>query len=483
MSLVNLKEILQKAYEGSYAVGAFNAIDSNFVKAVIEAAEEKQSPVILNIAEVHYDYCAPEQMVPMFRSMAENATVPVAINLDHGISSKGIKRALNNGFTSVMFDGSKLDFEENLKQTREVVEMAEAYGVYVEAELGAVGGEEGGGLIGSVNRDLMTNPEQAKQFVKETGISALAVAIGNSHGKYKGDPELDFELLEQLSNATEIPLVLHGGSGISTQDFRKAISLGIAKINFYTGMSQAALESIQKNITGIGESYNDYPIIVDGVKDAVKETVKEQMDIFCSTNKAKDYTICEPLKRSTINRAYRNAKAFFKKNNCTWHTSAPWDITDVGFGDFNKVGATLINLAEEPEYCEKLLYSFKGQEIPYHCHKKKKEDIICRVGAIELVFYPQHPDECSFEKKLTVQINGQPTVQRAGVPVVLIAGDRVTIGQGVYHKIKALTDECIMAEVSTANDDAGDNYFANTDMVRFGTIDEDEPAEIQLTNE
>ncbi len=286
MSLVTMKELLDNALVGGYAVGAFNAVDSNFTKGVIEAAEESKSPVILNIAEVHYDCCVPEQMVPMYKAMAEQASVPVAINLDHGLSTTGVQRALDNGFTSVMFDGSKLEFEENIRQTAEIVEMANKFGVPVEAELGAVGGEEGGGLVGAVDRSLMTDPEQTKRFVEETGISALAVAIGNSHGKYKGDPDLDFELLAKLRDAAGIPLVLHGGSGISNEDFRKAISLGIAKINFYTGMSQVALASLTENIGNIGTSYNDYPNLMDGVKNAVKAIVKEQMTIFGSTGKA-----------------------------------------------------------------------------------------------------------------------------------------------------------------------------------------------------
>ncbi len=285
MSLVSLKDILAPAYSRGYAVGAFNAVDSHFVKAVIGAAVEKNSPVILNIAEVHYPYCIPEQMMPMFISMAKNSPVPVAINLDHGLTLDAVNRALRCGFTSVMFDCSKYDFEENIRKSKEIVELCHPKGISVEAELGAVGGEEGGGLVGSVDRSLMTNPEQAERFVQETGIDALAVAIGNSHGKYKGEPDLDFDLLEKVRNKVSCPLVLHGGSGISDKDFRKAISLGIAKINFYKGMSQVALNSLQQSIQKAGKSYNDYPLIMEVVRETVKKTVMEQMDIFGSSNK------------------------------------------------------------------------------------------------------------------------------------------------------------------------------------------------------
>jgi len=286
MALVPLKKILDTAFDNGYAVGAFNAVDSYFVKAVIGAAEKKKSPVILNIAEVHFPYCSPVQMMPMFTSMAKRASVPVAINLDHGLTMEGVYLAINTGFTSVMFDGSKYSFEDNIKKSKEVVELCHCEGISVEAELGAVGGEEGGGLVGAADRSLMTNPDQAARFVAETGIDALAVAIGNSHGKYKGDPNLDFELLEKLKNEVGCPLVLHGGSGISTKGFKKAISLGIAKINFYTGMSQVALKSLQHSIKHVGSSYNDYPAMMDEVRKAVQHTVQEQMDIFGCSDKA-----------------------------------------------------------------------------------------------------------------------------------------------------------------------------------------------------
>ncbi len=286
MSLVTLKEILAPAYKRGYAVGAFNAVDSHFVKAVIGAAVEKKSPVILNIAEVHYPYCIPEQMMPMFIALAKNSPVPVAINLDHGLTLDAVNRALKSGFTSIMFDGSKYGFEENINKTSEIVKLCHSKGVSVEAELGAVGGEEGGGLIGSVDRSLMTNPEQAERFVNETTIDALAVAIGNCHGKYKGDPDLAFDLLEKIRNKVSCPLVLHGGSGISEKDFKKAISLGIAKINFYTGMSQSAIFALQEAVQKAGQAYNDYPLIMEAVRVSVKKTVMQQMDIFGSSNKA-----------------------------------------------------------------------------------------------------------------------------------------------------------------------------------------------------
>jgi len=276
MALVTLKKVLDKAYQNEYAVGAFNIIDLSFLEAIILAARRTASPVILNIAEVHFPFVTMEHIVP----------VVVVLNLDHGLTIEAIERAMANGFTSIMFDGSRLGFEENIRQTREVVRMCHAWNVSVEAELGAVGGEEGGGLVGSADPAKYTDVDQAREFARQTGVDALAVAIGNSHGRYKGKPDLDFQRLHEIRNVVEVPLVLHGGSGISATDFRKAISLGIAKINYFTGMSEAAIQATTSYIQNIGDRYNDYPMMMNYVKDCVASVVAEQMKIFRSTGKA-----------------------------------------------------------------------------------------------------------------------------------------------------------------------------------------------------
>jgi fructose-bisphosphate aldolase class II len=185
-----------------------------------------------------------------------------------------------------MFDGSHLDFNENIRQTREVVKMCHARNISVEAELGAVGGAEGGWLVGEADPAKYTDVQQAKEFVERTGVDALAVAIGNSHGRYKGKPDLDFNRLCSIRDVTGIPLVLHGGSGISPDDFRKAISLGIAKINFYTGMSDAAIKATKRHLGEMGERYNDYPMMMNAVKESVMQVVAEQMEIFGSIGQA-----------------------------------------------------------------------------------------------------------------------------------------------------------------------------------------------------
>ncbi|MCK5816022.1 MAG: ketose-bisphosphate aldolase [Flavobacteriaceae bacterium] len=281
MSLVDLKKVLQPAYEGKYAIGAFNVISVDFLEAIIKAAEAKKTPIILNTAEVHMQYLDIELIAAAIKEAANRTKLDVVWHLDHGLSFESVAKAIKSGFSSVMFDGSHLSFEENIRQTKEIVKMSHAAGVTVEAELGAVGGSEEGDLISVASKAMYTNIEQAREFVEETKIDALAVAIGNSHGKYKGDPVLDFELLSDLKDITRIPLVLHGGSGISTEGFHKAIDLGISKINFYTGMSQQALTTLKNELNKEeSEGYNDFPEIMTKVKLSVQEIVEEQIEIF-----------------------------------------------------------------------------------------------------------------------------------------------------------------------------------------------------------
>lgn len=288
MPLASLKSVLTKAYQKRYAVGAFNVINLTFLEAITDAAHRTASPVILNIAEVHFPFVTMENIVPVVREIAEREKFDIVLNLDHGLTMTAIERALANKFTGIMFDGSHLEFDENIRQTREIVKMCHALNVSVEAELGAVGGAEGGGLVGEADPDKFTDIDQARQFVKETGVDALAVAIGNSHGRYKGPPQLDFERLTAIRDAVNIPLVLHGGSGISAVDFKKSISLGIAKINFFTGMSDAAIQTTKKFLGDMGTKYNDYPLMMNAVKDSVSQVVAEQMDIFGSVGQSED---------------------------------------------------------------------------------------------------------------------------------------------------------------------------------------------------
>jgi fructose-bisphosphate aldolase class II len=286
MPLLNFSEVLTRAYQNHYAVGSFNITDFILLEGILDAAQEMVSPVILSIAEVHLKYFEIERVTGYIQKIALQTNLPIVLNLDHGINFETIFRAVRNGFTSVMFDGSKLDYEENIKQTREVVHLCHKVNISVEAELGGVGGDEAGGLLGEADKALFTVPEMAEDFVRRTQIDALAVAIGNVHGKYRGEPKLDFNRLKDIKHRTNIPLVLHGGSGIPDKDFRKAISYGISKINFYTGMTLAALEEIEKSMSGVGKKYHDYPELILSIKNRIKQVVKYQMGVFGCAGKA-----------------------------------------------------------------------------------------------------------------------------------------------------------------------------------------------------
>jgi len=263
-------------------------LSTEFLEAVVGAAERMRSPVILNLAEVHLKYVGMEVIAAAILRRAQTSSVPITLNLDHGLTFDTVVRAVRCGFTSVMFDGSHLPYEENIAQTREITRMCHAAGVSVEAELGAVGGSEGGELMGTIDTAMFTDPAQAEDFVKRTRIDALAVAIGNAHGKYRGVPKLDFARLDDIRKKAGVPLVLHGGSGIPDEDFRKAVALGIAKINFFTGMAQAAIDTLRSAVTSgdVDLKYNAFPDIMLQVQESVAGVVAGQMTIFGSAGKA-----------------------------------------------------------------------------------------------------------------------------------------------------------------------------------------------------
>ena len=255
--LVNLTEILKIAEEKQCAIGMFNATGFDSLQAVIKAAEELDQPVIIAHAEVHNVYNDISLVGPAMVAMAKEAKVPVCVHLDHGTSLEMIYRALRLGFTSVMIDASALPYEENLAVTKQVTEIAHAMGVSVEAELGRlVTGEDGkaGEGITLAPADYYTDPEEAKAFCEATGVDALAIAFGTAHGFYKSQPKLDFDVIKSVRAATGLPLVMHGGSGVSDEGFRQAIAAGIRKINYYSYMSKAGYEAakavIESNTTG-----------------------------------------------------------------------------------------------------------------------------------------------------------------------------------------------------------------------------------------
>ena len=240
MPLVNMAPLLKDARSGGYAVGSFSVANMEMVLGVLKAVEETKSPAIIQIAEVRLNYSPLELIGPLMVAAAKNSPMPVAVHFDHGKTAEKIKQALDIGFTSVMFDGSHLPFEENSRITAEIKKTAAAYGADCEGEIGCVGGSEDGSEDIAIN---CTSPAQALEFYNKTGIDALAVAIGNAHGNYKQAPKLRFDILEQTAGLVPVPLVLHGGTGILPDDFRRCIKLGINKINIAT----ATFDSVEQS--------------------------------------------------------------------------------------------------------------------------------------------------------------------------------------------------------------------------------------------
>lgn len=238
--LVTLTEILKLAEAEKCAVGAFNTPNLTSLKAVIEAAEEANRPVIIMHAQVHEEMglCKMDEIAPVMLFMADRAKVPVCVHLDHGTDLDYVKRGLDLGFTSVMYDGSTLGEELNFANTSIAVGLAAGYGASVEAEIGSMGARESA-AVGEGDESIYTDPDAAKLFAEETGIDALACAFGTAHGLYLKQPKLDFDRLEKIKSLVDIPLVMHGGSGVSHEDYRRVIGLGIRKINYYTYMAKA----------------------------------------------------------------------------------------------------------------------------------------------------------------------------------------------------------------------------------------------------
>ena len=274
--LVTLSEILKDAEERKYGIGLFNMLNLEMARGIIEAAEEERSPLILGVAEVHLPLIPLEYAALIMNDIAKKATVPVCLHFDHGVSFDKIKAAVDAGFSSVMYDGSALPYEENIKNTLEVCKMAHAKGVSVEAELGHVGGGEGGTEDGI--EEMYTKVEQVVDFNRRSQVDALAVAIGTAHGKYKTKPVLDINRLAQIYEVSDKPLVLHGGSGLSDDDFRNTIANGIRKINICTEMCIAAREAYIASA--------NHEILFADAKNAVKNVVKGKMQLFGSSNKA-----------------------------------------------------------------------------------------------------------------------------------------------------------------------------------------------------
>ena len=278
--IVSFKEMLQAADSGRYAVGAFNCLSLENVEGAIEAAEELRSPIIIQLAEVQFP-CAPMNlMAPLYLEAARKASVPVVVHLDHGQSFETCAEAIRLGFGSVMFDGASLPFEENVRITAEVTRMAKAMGVDVEAELGKVG-DVG---VDDDKVDVFTDVEESARFIELTGVDALAVAIGNQHGRYVATPKLNIDRLIELHERNRMPLVLHGGSGTSIEDFKACIHNGICKINVATAIQVGITERVEAYLRECDKP--DYITMKGVIREASKEVVKEHILLFESNNRA-----------------------------------------------------------------------------------------------------------------------------------------------------------------------------------------------------
>lgn len=281
MSLVTTKEMLLKAQEGHYAVGAFNVENMEMVMAVISAAEELNAPVIMQTTPSTVKYAGLDYYLANVATAAKNAKVPVAMHLDHGSSFELAMQALRQGYTSIMIDGSHSVFEENIDITKSVVDACKPSNIPVEAELGKVGGKEDdldGGAGG------YTDPKEALEFVQKTGVDSLAVAIGTAHGVYKGEPKLDLDRLAEIREIVDVPLVLHGASGLSEEAVKESIKRGICKVNFATELRIAYTEGVKNLLTEKPETIDPKKYGAVGIE-KVKELVKNRMMMCGCQNK------------------------------------------------------------------------------------------------------------------------------------------------------------------------------------------------------
>ena len=282
--LVTGIEILQDAHKNNYAVGAFNVNNMEIVQAIIEAAEELNSPVILQASQGGLKYAGVEYIAALGKVAAEKAKVPVALHLDHGTDFQQIMLCIRHGFSSVMIDGSQYELEENIAITKKVVEIAHAVGISVEAELGKIGGIEDD-IVVNEREATFTDPMEAKLFVDKTKVDYLAIAVGTAHGVYKGEPKLDFDRIKAIKEAVNIPLVLHGSSGVPNDAIEKAVSLGINKINIDTDLRIAFTDAIKDFLKKDPDNIDPRKILGPG-KEAMKEVIKEKMRLFGSAGRA-----------------------------------------------------------------------------------------------------------------------------------------------------------------------------------------------------
>lgn len=280
--LVTMNDILLDAKKRKYGVGFFNAVNVEMARAIIETAQELHSPVMIGTAEVLLPAMSLEHVAEYLIPMAQKAAVPVCVHYDHGLTFEKCMEALKLGFTSIMYDCSTLPYEENAEKVAQMVRICHAMGVTVEGELGHVGDNEGAGKLEDPSA-YFTDPTVARDFVEKTGVDSLAVAVGNAHGDYKFPPKLDFDRITAIAQATNLPLVLHGGSGLSDSDFRQAVANGVCKVNIFTDIDKAGKRGIEKGLAAGAKSMMG---LIPYEIEEMKAVVKEKLTLFGSVGMA-----------------------------------------------------------------------------------------------------------------------------------------------------------------------------------------------------
>ena len=283
--LVNLNQVLLPARANKYAVGLFNTVNFEMARGVLASAEAQRSPVIIGTAEILLPFGPLEELADFLIPMAKKASVPVVVHFDHGLSFDKCMEALKFGFSSIMYDCSTDTYEENIRKVKELTRIAHCFGATVEGELGHVGDNEGSAEGSSILNDpamFYTDPEQAKEYVTQTNIDALAIAVGTAHGAYKMKPKLDFDRIAAIRNLLEVPLVLHGGSGLSDQDFHRAIEEGISKVNIFTDINVAAADAAR---TALSEGKNSMTDMIPYQVSAIQRATEAKIMLFNSNNR------------------------------------------------------------------------------------------------------------------------------------------------------------------------------------------------------
>jgi fructose-bisphosphate aldolase class II len=284
MALVSMVELLEKAQQGHYAVGAFNCNNMEIVQAIVAAAEAEKAPVIIQASQGAIKYAGIEYISALTKIAAEKASVPIALHLDHGTSFAQVMQCARNGFSSVMIDGSKLSLDDNIALTNKVIEAVRPLGLSVEAELGKIGGTEDDITV-SEREALFTDPAEAERFVQATKVDALAIAIGTAHGQYKGIPKLDFDRLTQIRERISTPIVLHGSSGVPDDALREAISRGVCKVNIDTNIREAFVRAARVVLDSNPKEIDPRKML-GPAREAATAIIREKIQVFGSNGKA-----------------------------------------------------------------------------------------------------------------------------------------------------------------------------------------------------